>query len=312
MAELIRFVARRLAQGIAVVYVVATATFVLLRVVPGGPFDREKQLPPEVKANIARKYHLDAPVTRQYLDYLVDLSHLDFGPSLRFPGRSVGEILAEGLPVSATIGAAGLALAVAFGVVGGVAAYQVRSGAGSVVVAVLLVVGMCVPSFVLAVALIEVFAMRLGIVPPALWEGFRYGVLPVLTLALAPGVYLARLTRSELLELETREFVQTARAKGLAPVVVLLKHQLRPALLAMVTMLGPLAATLCTGSFVVEHMFALPGAGRHFVTAVIDRDYPMVMAVTVIYASALVIANLAVDVAAAALDPRVRLEGKGA
>ncbi len=311
MSELPRFVARRLAQGIAVVYVVATATFILLRSVPGGPFDREKQLPPEVKANIERKYHLDAPITTQYLDYLVDLAHLEFGPSLRFPGRSVGEILSEGLPVSATLGAAGLVVAVLFGVGGGLAAYSVRSGVGSAVLAVALVVGMCMPSFVLAVLLVEAFAMRLGAFPPALWEGARYAVLPVVTLGLAPGVYLARLTRSELLELETREFVQTARAKGLSPAVVLLKHQLRPALLAMVTMLGPLAATLCTGSFVVEHMFALPGAGRHFVTAVIDRDYPMVMAVTVVYASALVIANLVVDILAAWLDPRIRLEGKG-
>ncbi|MBK7977063.1 MAG: ABC transporter permease subunit [Deltaproteobacteria bacterium] len=204
MSELVRFVARRLAQGLAVVYVVATATFILLRSVPGGPFDREKQLPPEVKANIERKYHLDAPVTTQYLDYLVDLAHLDFGPSLRFPGRSVGEILSEGLPVSATLGTGGLLVAVLFGVSGGLAAYSVRSGVGSAVLAVVLVVGMCMPSFVLAVLLIEVFAMRLGVVPPALWEGFRYAILPVVTLGLAPGVYLARLTRSELFELETR------------------------------------------------------------------------------------------------------------
>ncbi len=311
MKTLIWFLARRLLQGAGVLFVVATFTFVLLRSVPGGPFDREKQLPPEVLANIQRKYHLDAPLTTQYLDYLHDLVRGDFGPSLRFPGRSVGEILAEGLPVSATIGVLGLAVAALFGVVGGVAAYSVRSGLGAVALAVSLVIGICIPSFVLAVVLTEGFAMRLGVVPPALWEGFSYGVLPVLTLALAPGAYLARLTRSELVELESREFVQTARAKGLAPAVVLLKHQLRPALLAMVTMLGPLAADLCAGSFVVETMFALPGAGRHFVTSVIDRDYPMVMAVTVIYAGALVIANLIVDVAAAALDPRVRLEGKG-
>ena len=300
--------ARRAVWGLAVLWVVATLTFLLLRAVPGGPFDSEKQLPPEIVANIEAKYHLDQPVWRQYLLYLGGLVRGDLGPSFKYVGRDVVDILAETFPVSLALGAVALLVAVVLGLTFGILAGE-RPGTwvdrGGMMLAT---AGVAVPNFVLGAVLVLVVSHRLHLLPPALWEGPRYLILPALTLGLGPAAYIARLTRSSLLDVARHDFIRTAHAKGLSPRAVLFAHQLPNALMPVVTILGPLTAALVTGSFVVEYLFAIPGMGRFFITAVTNRDYPLIMGVTLLYAAVLVAANVVVDLAYAWLDPRVRME----
>lgn len=305
---MIHALARRAVWGLAVLWVVATLTFLLLRAVPGGPFDSEKHLPPEIVANIEAKYHLDQPVWRQYLLYLGGLVRGDLGPSFKYVGRDVVDILAETFPVSLALGAVALLVAVALGLTFGILAGE-RPGTwvdrGGMMLAT---AGVAVPNFVLGAVLVLVVSHRLHLLPPALWEGPRYLILPALTLGLGPAAYIARLTRSSLLDIARHDFIRTAHAKGLSSRAVLFTHQLPNALMPVVTILGPLTAALVTGSFVVEYLFAIPGMGRFFITAVTNRDYPLIMGVTLLYAAVLVAANVVVDLAYAWLDPRVRLE----
>ena len=305
---MIRALARRAVWGLVVLWVVATLTFLLLRAVPGGPFDSEKQLPPEIIANIEAKYHLDQPVWRQYLLYLGGLVRGDLGPSFKYVGRNVVDILAETFPVSLALGVVALLVAVVLGLTFGILAGE-RPGTwvdrGGMMLAT---AGVAVPNFVLGAVLVLVASHRLHLLPPALWEGPRYLILPALTLGLGPAAYIARLTRSSLLDIARHDFIRTAHAKGLSPRMVLFRHQLPNALMPVVTILGPLTAALVTGSFVVEYLFAIPGMGRFFITAVTNRDYPLIMGVTLLYAAVLVAANIVVDLAYAWLDPRVRIE----
>ncbi len=305
---MIRLVLRRAAWGIGVLWLVATLTFALLRAVPGGPFDSEKQLPPEIRANVEAKYHLDEPVWLQYVRYIGGVVRGDLGPSFKYLGRDVAAILVETFPVSVGLGAMALAIAVGLGLGLGVAAGHRPDGWIDRGAMVLATAGVALPNFVLGVALVLVVAHQLHWLPPALWEGPRYAVLPALTLGLAPAAYIARLTRASLLDAARQDYLKTAYAKGLSPGRVLLIHQLPNALMPVVTILGPLTAALITGSFVVEYLFAVPGMGRFFITAVTNRDYPLIMGVTLLYAALLVLANLVVDIVTVWLDPRIRLE----
>ena len=282
---MIRYTALRLLQGIPVLLVVATVTFTLLRFLPGGPFDREKALPPEILRNIEARYQLDEPVWVQYASYLGGLARGDFGPSYKYVGRDVGDILAEALPVSALLGSVALLLALGGGVSIGLAA-GVRSGAPlDRAVMLLSVLGVSVPSFVLGAALMLGAGLWLRWLPAGLWEGPAYVVLPAVTLAALPLAYIAQLTRASVIDVVDLDYVRTARAKGLSEGQVRRRHVLRNALLAVITYFGPLLAILLTGSFVVEKIFAIPGIGRFFVTAVTNRDYPLVLGVTLVYAT---------------------------
>lgn len=305
---MIRVVVRRLFWGIGVLWLVATLTFVLLRSAPGGPFDAERPLPPEIRANVEAKYHLDDPVWRQYLRYVGNVAQGDLGPSFKYLGRDVATILGETFPVSFGLGLMALSVAVVLGLGFGIAAGHHPHGWIDRGAMVLATAGVAVPNFVLGVVLVLIAAHQLHWLPPALWEGPRYLVLPALTLGLAPAAYIARLTRSSLLDASRQDYLKTAYAKGLSAWAVLIGHQLPNALMPVVTVLGPLTATLITGSFVVEYLFAVPGMGRFFITAVTNRDYPLIMGVTLLYAGLLVVANLAADIAAARLDPRIRFE----
>jgi oligopeptide transport system permease protein len=308
----IRYALWRLLQGIPVLLVVATLTFVLLRFLPGGPFDREKTLPAEILRNIEARYHLDEPVTRQYLRYLADLARGDLGPSYKYVGRDVAQILREAFPVSVKLGAVALTLSCVFGVSAGLFAAVRRGSALDRGIMLLALLGVSVPSFVLGAALVLGMGLWLGWLPAALWEGPLYAVLPGVTLAALPTAYIAQLTRTSVIDVIDLDHVRTARAKGLSEARVRLRHVLRNALVAVVTYFGPLLAVLLTGSFVVEQIFAIPGIGRFFVTAVTNRDYPLVMGVTLLYALLVVLANLAVDLLYGWLDPRIRLGGREA
>ncbi len=307
---MIRFIIRRLAWAIPVLWLVATATFVLMHLVPGGPFDQEKPLPPEIKANIDAKYHLDQPVLAQYLFYLKDLLRGDFGPSYKYLGRNVNDIIRDTFPVSMQLGLWAVLISVIIGVgAGTLAAARPRSWADHIGM-LLATAGISFPSFVLGTFLIMIFSYRVHLFPAALWEGWRYGVLPAVTLALLPTAYIARLTRSSMLEVLHQDFIRTARAKGLGERQVLLKHALKNSITPVVSFLGPLTATLVTGSFVVEFIFSIPGMGRYFITAVTNRDYPLIMGVTLIYAVLIVVANIVVDLVYTWIDPRMRIKNE--
>ncbi len=307
---MIRYTLWRVLQSIPVLLIVASITFALLRFLPGGPFEREKALPPEILRNIEARYHLDEPLGRQYLRYLADLARGDLGPSYKYVGRDVTQILREAFPVSLQLGAVAFVLSCLFGVTTGLFAAVHRGSSVDRAIMLLALLGVSVPSFVLGAVLVLGVGLGLGWLPAALWEGPLYAVLPALTLAALPTAYVAQLTRTSVIEVIDLDHVRTARAKGLSELRVHLRHVLRNALLAVVTYFGPLLAVLLTGSFVVEQIFAIPGIGRFFVTAVTNRDYPLVMGVTLLYAALVVLANLVVDLLYGWLDPRIRLGGR--
>jgi len=304
----IRFLVVRLLSGALVVWVVATLTFFIMHAVPGGPFDTEKKFPPEIKRNIEAKYHLDQPVSIQYAYYLRDLAHLRFGPSFKYINRQVQDILLDTFPVSLVLGFWALCWAVAVGVSAGVVSALWRDRALDRISIFAATLGISIPNFVLGALLILILSHRLKLLPPALWEGWRYLILPALTLGAGPAAYLARLTRSSVLEVLEKDYVRTARAKGLSGFTVIGKHVLKNSLGPVVTVIGPLTAMLVTGSFIVEKIFSVPGMGKYFITAVTNRDYPLVMGVTIVYAVLIVLMNFIVDLVYTWLDPRVRLD----
>ena len=303
-----RLLLRQAVGLVLVAWTVATVTFGLMHWIPGGPFDREKQLPPEILANVEAKYRLDEPLLRQYIRYLSGLLRGDLGPSYTYLGRTVQEIILEALPVSLALGALALFLSVALGLLLGLVAALRPGGCLDRAAMAAAAAGMALPTFLLGAMLMVGVGMGLGLLPPALWEGWTHAVLPALTLALGPAAYMARLIRSGLLEVLRQDFVRTARAKGLSTRRILLKHALRASIGPVVTYLGPLTAALVTGSFVVETLFSVPGLGRHFVSAVTNRDYPLILGVTLVYTLLVYVANAAVDWMYRILDPRTLAE----
>jgi oligopeptide transport system permease protein len=303
----IRYAIGRVLAGVAVLWVVATLTFALLRFLPGGPFDKERSLPPEIMRNLAHRYALEGTLTEQYFDYLARLAHGDLGPSYKYVGRDVADILRDAVPVSLELGALAFALAVGGGISLGLAAGARRDSLTDRAVALGSLLGVSAPSFVIGAGLILVFGLGLRWFPAGLWEGPLYAVLPACTLAALPMAYAAQLTRAQVVAVMEQDYVRTARALGVPEARVRRRHVLRNALLAVMTYFGPLLAILLTGSFVVERIFAVPGMGRFFVTAVTNRDYPLVLGVTLVYGALVVLANLAVDLLYAWLDPRIRV-----
>lgn len=302
------FLLRRLLHGVVVLWAVSTLTFVLLRITPGGPFDRERRLPPEVLANVAAKYHLDEPWWNQYTRYLTGIVQGDLGPSYKYLDRNVTDIVADTLPVSASLGLFALGFSLAFSFpVGLIAAYYHNSWTDRFCLFIA-TLGISVPTFILGALLIWLFSLQLGWFQAGRWGDISSVVLPTATLGAAPAAYLSYLLRSAILDTLGEDFVRTARAKGLKETTVLFKHALSNSLIPVLTVLGPLTAGLVTGSFVVEYVFAIPGTGRFFITAVTDRDYPLIMGVTLVYTALLVGANLLVDLLYSFFDPRIKAQ----
>jgi oligopeptide transport system permease protein len=295
-------------MAIPVLLVVATITFLLVRVVPGGPFDADKNLPPEIVANLNAKYHLDKPVPEQYVLYIARLARGDLGVSYKYVNRTVNDILKDAFPVSMQLGSISLILAVLIGVPLGAVAGISRGGKGDTLAMLVSTFGISVPGFVIGAGLIFVFGIELKILPVALWESPWHVILPAVTLAFSPAAYLARLTRASVLEIVDKDWVRTARSKGLSETNTVLKHILRNSLVPVITVLGPLTAILITGSFVVEYIYAIPGMGRFFITAVNNRDYDLILGTTLVFAILLIIANTLVDITYQFLDPRMRVE----
>lgn len=304
---MLAFVLKRLFHGLAVLWVVATLTFALLRLAPGGPFDRERRLPPEVLANIAAKYHLDESLLNQYARYLKGIFQGDLGPSYKYLDRNVNDVIRDTLPTSIALGALAIGFALLLALPVGILAAYFRNSWVDRCCMFGATLGISVPHFILGALLIWCFAIQLGWFQAGRWDDFTSAILPMVTLGAAPAAYLAALIRSDLIETLGEDFVRTARAKGLKESAVLIKHALKYSLIPVLTVMGPLTAALLTGSFVVEYVFALPGMGRFFITAVTDRDYPLIMGVTLVYTALLVGANLLVDLLYSFLDPRIRV-----
>lgn len=306
----IAFVLRRLLGAIPTLALVVALSFLLTRLAPGGPFDEERALPPDIRANLEAAYGLDQPVHVQFGRYVQGLLRGDFGPSFKFRDFTVGELIADGLPVSLALGAAAMVLALALGIPAGIVAALARGQAADRAVMALAVAGISIPVFVVAPLLAYVFGIRLGWLPVAGWLPGRPSdvVLPVVALALPPVAFIARLMRGSLLEVLRAPWIRAARARGLPERVVILRHALPAALLPVVSYAGPAAASVLAGSLVVETLFGLPGMGRHLVQGALNRDYTLVMGMVIVYAALMIALNLLADLACAALDPRVRRE----
>lgn len=300
-----RFIVRRLISIIVVLWVIVTATFFLMRAIPGGPFTSEKKLPPAVLKNIEARYHLDDPLWKQYTDYMVNLLKWDLGPSFKYEARTVNDIINDGFPVSATLGVVAVGLAVLAGIPAGIMSALKQNKWQDNTTMLLATLGYAVPNFILATLLMFIFALKLRWFPAAMWGKPSQVVLPALALSAGPMAFIARLMRSSMLEVISQDYIKTAWAKGLPGAMVIYRHAVKNAILPVVTYLGPLIAAIFTGSFVIETIFAIPGLGRYYVTSIYNRDYTTVLGVTVFYSILLVFMNFVVDIAYAFLDPRI-------
>jgi oligopeptide transport system permease protein len=307
--RVLKYIGKRLLYMLLSLFLIITATFFLMRAAPGGPFTSEKQLPPEIEKNLNAYYGLDQPWYMQDLDYLTSSAQWDFGPSFKYKGQTVNDLINSGFPVSFTLGMEAIFLALAFGVLLGVIAALNHNKWQDYTAMIIAVLGISVPSFIMATVLQYFLAMKLGMFPVARWESWAHTFLPALALASTPMAFIARLTRSSMLEVLSNDYIKTAKAKGLSKPVITVKHAIRNAMLPVVSYLGPLAAGVLTGSFVIEKIFGIPGLGSHFVTSISNRDYTTIMGVTVFYSILLLLCILLVDIAYGLIDPRIKLTG---
>jgi len=305
---MIRFVALRLLQTIPVIWVIITATFFMIRFVPGGPFTAERAVTPEIMRNLEAHYGLNKPLYRQYLDYTWSIFRGDLGPSFKYPTRSVNEIIADKLPVSVELGLWSLTVALAAGLPLGVLAAVRRNTWIDYLCSSASMIGICIPTFVMGPLLILVFAIHLGWFNASGWYGPIDRVLPSITLGSVYAAYVARLTRGGMLEVLSQDYIRTARAKGASETRIILRHALRGGLTPVVSFLGPAIAGVVTGSFVIETVFQIPGIGREFVNSAFNRDYTLVMGTVILYAGFLIGMNLVADVALVWLNPKLKFE----
>jgi oligopeptide transport system permease protein len=303
------FLTKRILYSVGTLLLIAMATFLLMHAVPGGPYSRDRALPPAIEANIIRKYHLDDPVWKQLARYLGSLVRGDLGPSFAHEDRTTNDIIREGFPKSAALGVTAFLIAFAAGMPMGIAAAMRRGQMTDRMLMVVAVLGVSVPSFILASLILYACSYRLGFAPAGGWGESPWQLfLPAIALAGFPIAFVSRLVRSSMLAVLNADFVRTARAKGLSGARVILRHALRNALLPTITYAGPLLAALVTGSFVVEDIFAIPGLGRFYVTSINDRDYTVIMGITLFYSALLIGFNLVVDAAYSLVDPRISLD----
>lgn len=299
------FIIKRLAWMALTLWVVFTISFFLMRSVPGGPFSRERQLNPQIEANLNARYNLDAPLYNQYCRSLWDICHGDLGCSFTRTDFTVNDIIAQGLPVSVTLGLLALAIAILLGVSAGIVSAVFRSSPLDTFLMTLATVGIALPDFVLAGLLIIAFVFLIPVFPVAGMGTPFHLILPSFCLGAPYAAYIARLTRTGMLDVLGQDYIRTAYAKGLSARIVIFRHALRGAMLPVVSFLGPAVAGILTGSLVIEQIFFIPGLGAHFVEAAIQRDYTLAMGMTLLYTFLLYLMNLIVDIAYAALDPRI-------
>jgi oligopeptide transport system permease protein len=305
----LRHAAIRLLGLVPTLLVLITIAFFLIRVAPGGPFDGEKILPPEIRANLDANYHLDEPLLQQYFRYLGQIISGDFGPSFQYKDLTVNELIARGFPVSATIGGLAMLLAFVLGTLIGTLAALRQNSAVDYSVMGIAMLGISIPNFVVAPLLILMTAVYAGWLPAGGWDwSWQRMVLPVITLALPVVAYIARLTRGSMIEVLNSNYIRTARAKGLPEWMVIKRHALKPAILPVISYMGPATAALITGSVVIERIYSIPGLGSYFVQGALNRDYTLVMGVVIFYGMVIVVLNFIVDLLYAWLNPRIRYD----
>lgn len=306
------YIIKRIFNAFIVLWIVITITFFLMHAIPGGPFTAEKSLPPYVLHSIEERYKLNDPLYKQYGDYLCNLVQGDLGPSFKYPGRSVNDIIKDGFPVSFKLGIEAILIAIIIGIPAGILAGVKKDKWQDRAVNFFTTLGVAVPSFVVAALLIYVLSTKLNLLPAAMWNGWRYEIMPALALSGMPMSFIARLTRSSMLDILSQAYIKTARAKGLSWSKVLIKHALPNSLIPVVTYLGPMTASILTGSFVIETIFAIPGLGQYFVTSIYNRDYTVILGVTIFYSVIVIVLNMVVDLLYPLLDPRIKIgEEKG-
>ncbi len=309
---MLKFALGRLLQAIPVLLVVISMTFMLVHSAPGGPFSADKAVPAEVLAALEAQYNLDQPLWRQYVSYLGDVLKGDLGPSFKYPGRSVNELIASGLPTTAELGLYAMLVAVFIGVLAGVTASMRPNTLQDYVPMSAAMIGICMPSFLLGPLLVLIFGIHLEWLPVSGWGQIPGDkILPAITLGTGYAAYIARLSRGGMLEVLSQDYIRTARAKGLPEFVIIGKHALRGGLVPVVAFLGPAFAGLLGGSFVVETIFQIPGLGRFYVQAAFNRDYTMILGSTVFFATLIILFNLLSDMLAIWLNPKLRQQVRG-
>lgn len=306
---ILRHAAARFLGLIPTMLVLITIAFFLIRVAPGGPFDSEKVLPPEIRANLDAKYHLDEPLLQQYFRYLGQIVSGDFGPSFQYKDWTVNELIWRGFPVSAAVGGLAMLLAFVVGTLIGIAAALRQNTAVDYSVMGIAMLGISIPNFVIAPLLILGLAVYAGWLPAGGWDwSWQRMILPVITLALPAIAYVARLMRGSMIEVLHSNYIRTARAKGLPESMVIRRHALKPAILPVISYMGPATAALITGSVVIERIYSIPGLGSYFVQGALNRDYTLVMGVVIFYGVVIIVLNFIVDLLYAWLNPRIRFD----
>lgn len=308
---MIRYLGKRILFMIISLFLIITVTFFLMHAIPGGPFTTEKNVPEEIQKALEAYYGIDKPLGEQYVDYLKGVITWDLGPSFSEKSSTVNDVINRGFPVSAHLGLQAIAIAVTGGITLGVIAALRHNKWQDYSAMVIAVLGLSVPSFILASFYQYFFAIKWGLFPIAKWESFEHTVLPSLALSALPMAFIARLTRSNMIEVLAQDYIKTAKAKGLNTVVITVKHAVRNALLPVITYLGPLSAQILTGTFVIERIFGVPGLGREFVMSITNRDYTVIMGTTVFYSIILIVMVLLVDIAYTIVDPRIKLNDVG-
>lgn len=305
---MLKYILKRLFSTLITLWVVITLTFVLMRAMPGGPFSGEKKLPPAVEANLNQKFGLDKPILQQYGIYLKNMAHGQLGPSMKYEGRTVNDIIEYSFPSSAKLGIVAVIISLVVGLYMGIVAALKQGKWQDGLCMFIATLGVTVPSFVMATFFIYFFAVKFGWFPAIGLESPKHFVLPALALGAYSMAFIARLARSSLLEVIRQDYIRVAKAKGLSETAVIYKHALKNSLIPIVTYIGPLVAGVLTGSFVIEQLFGIPGLGREFVTSITNRDYTTILGITVFFSTFLIVCNFIVDILYAVIDPRIKLQ----
>ncbi|MFD1036991.1 ABC transporter permease [Virgibacillus byunsanensis] len=306
-----KYLLKRIGYIIVSLLFIVTITFFLMQAAPGGPFASERKLPPKIEEQMNETYGLNDPMYQQYFDYLVGIAQWDFGPSFKYTGQEVTDIINRSFPYSLILGAEAILIALSIGVLLGVIAAIKHNKFGDYTAMVIAVMGISVPSFIMATVLQYIFSIKLQALPVARFESFAHTILPAVALATTPMAFIARLMRSSMLEVLSSDYIKTAKSKGLSDRVVTYKHGLRNAIMPVVSYLGPLVVAILTGSFVIEKIFGIPGLGKEFVESVTNRDYTIIMGTTVFFSILLLVSILIVDLIYGLIDPRIKVAGKG-
>jgi len=309
---LARYLLKKIGSIIVSLFIIITITFILMKIAPGGPFTSERKTSPAIEKQMMEAYGLNDPIHEQYFDYLIKAAKFDFGPSFKYDGQEVTDIIKRSLPYSLILGAEAIFIALAFGVLLGVIAAIRHNKFADYTAMIIAVLGISVPSFIMATILQYIFAIKLQALPIARFESFAHTILPAVALATTPLAFIARLMRSSMLEVLSADYIKTAKSKGLSERVVTYKHALRNAMLPIVSYMGPLVVSVLTGSFVIEKIFGIPGLGNEFVVSVTNRDYTVIMGTTVFFSVLLLVSILVVDLIYGLVDPRIKVTSQEA